>query len=52
MEELLNKIDLDGFTWQEAYLESVRFFESQRDYLTNLFTHTSGLDAFIEHMTA
>ncbi len=51
MKEMLDRIGVDGYSWDDAYLDSVRYYESQKDFLANLFLHTTGLDSFIEHMT-
>ena len=38
-------------SWKQTLIEGARYYDSQRDYLRNLFLHTSGYDSFIFHMT-
>lgn len=47
----MDQIGKNGYEWRQTLLEGARRFESSRDVLANLLTHTTGHDAFIHHMT-
>ncbi|MCR5825440.1 MAG: TetR/AcrR family transcriptional regulator [Oscillospiraceae bacterium] len=37
-------------SWRQMLLDAARHYAEEREYLTNLLLHTSGHDAFIQHM--
>ena len=49
--EIMNRVGRDGYTWEQALLDGAKGFCAYKDYLANLFLHTSGHDAFILYMT-
>ena len=49
--EIMDKIGMDGYTWEQTLLDGAKGFYANRDYLANLFLHTSGHDSFILNMT-
>jgi len=48
--ETMGKIGKDGYEWRQTLLDGALFFQAQKKYLTNLFLHTSGRDAFVFYM--
>lgn len=50
IESTIDMIGTDGFTWQDALRETARCHEEHRDYLANLFLHTSGMYSFEQYM--
>lgn len=47
----MGQIGREGYTWAHTLLEGARFFDRHRDVLANLLLHTSGHDAFVQHMS-
>ncbi len=47
----MEQIGKEGYTWEHTLLEGAKIFDRHRDVLANLLLHTSGHDAFIQHMT-
>ena len=50
VEDIMNKIGIDGYKWSQTLIEGAEYFYSQRDYLKNLFLHTSGFDSLAFNM--
>lgn len=51
MAGIMERMGEDGYGWNDAYEDSTKFYEENREYLANLFQHTSGLDSFVQNMT-
>ena len=49
--EIMDKIGVDGYTWEQTLIEGARGFNEHKKYLANLFLHTSGMDSFVRYMT-
>ncbi len=49
--KIMDQIGKNGYTWRQTLLEGAKCFEAHRDIFTNLLLHTTGHDAFIQHMT-
>lgn len=47
----MEQIGKEGYTWEHVLQEGAKNFERHRDVLANLLLHTSGHDAFVQHMT-
>jgi len=47
--EIMDRIG-QGYPWPQTLLDAANFFQEQRDYLANLFLHTSGHDSFVRYM--
>lgn len=47
---IMDKIG-DSYTWRQTLLDGAEWFYSEREYLANLFQHTSGHDSFVRYMT-
>ena len=41
----------DSYKWEQTLVEGARWFYSEREYLANLFQHTTGQDSFVRYMT-
>ena len=50
LKNILSKMDGSKTEWQNALLCAARFFHDRKNYLTNLFLHTSGLESFMGYM--
>ncbi len=48
---VMDRIGTDGYPWERALIDGAKGFEREKDYLANLFLHTSGHDSFIRYMT-
>ena len=48
---IMDSIGEDGYTWKQTLLDGARYFEAEKEYLANLFLHTTGLDSFLRNMT-
>ena len=40
-----------SYAWKQTLIDGAEWFYSEREYLSNLFQHTSGHDSFIRYMT-
>lgn len=49
--EIMNQVGVNGYAWKETLADGARYFEREKEYLANLFLHTSGLDSFMCYMT-
>ncbi len=50
IEEIIESYAVNHSDWQLACLAAAGFFASRKDYLINLFQHTSGYDSFVYNM--
>lgn len=48
---IMSKIGVDGYSWRHSLEDGARSFLERKNYLANLFLHTSGHDAFIQYQT-
>ncbi len=48
--EIMGRIS-DSYTWRQTLIDGAKWFYSEKEYLTNLFRHTTGQDSFIRYMT-
>lgn len=48
---IMAKIGEDGYTWEQTLVEGAYSFYEHKEYLANLFLHTSGMDSFVQNMT-
>ncbi|MCR4744417.1 MAG: TetR/AcrR family transcriptional regulator [Lachnospiraceae bacterium] len=51
VEKNIGRIGSEGHTWKEAFLESASYNLDNKNYLLNLFKHTSGRYSFEKYMT-
>ena len=51
VEQNIGKIGRDGHTWKQALLVSAKYNIKHKEYLLNLFKHTSGIYSFEQYMT-
>ena len=49
--EIVAPVGTGSVPWRQTLLEGARYYESNREYLSNLFLNTAGLDAFLFRMT-
>ena len=50
-EEIMAKLSIDGARWKQTLMDWAAYFQTEKEYLANLFLHTSGHDSFIQYMT-
>ena len=50
LKEIMSQINEPDHSWSRTLLDAAEYFQEQKQYLENLFLHTSGLDAFIAYM--
>jgi AcrR family transcriptional regulator len=48
---IMSRIDGKDYTWNQALLDGAARYQSQKEYLKNLFQHTTGHDSFVQYMT-
>ncbi len=48
--EIMGRIG-DSHTWELAMIDGAEWYYAEKEYLANLFQHTSGHDSFIRYMT-
>ena len=48
---IMGRIGEDGYEWKQTLIDGARHYDRERDYLANLFSHTSGHNSFIQYMT-
>ncbi|MCR5775385.1 MAG: TetR/AcrR family transcriptional regulator [Lachnospiraceae bacterium] len=41
----------DSYVWRQTLIDGAKWFYSEKEYLANLFQHTSGHDSFVRYMT-
>ncbi len=51
LEEIMSRIGADDYPFRQTLIDAALYFQEQKEYLANLFLHTSGLDSFVENMT-
>lgn len=49
-ELIISNVGNNNQPWKQAQLDAMRYYQENREYLKNLFLHTSGLESFIQHM--
>ncbi len=49
--EIMSRLTENGTLWKQTLLEWAKYFQREKEYLANLFLHTSGHDSFIQYMT-
>lgn len=49
-EEIMNKIDRDGYKLKDSVTDIVKYFFDNKDFLKNLMTNTSGQNSFINYV--
>ncbi|MBR0413149.1 MAG: TetR/AcrR family transcriptional regulator C-terminal domain-containing protein [Eubacterium sp.] len=48
---IVDKLEYTEGSWKNVLTQVAKYFEEQRDYLSNLLLHTSGYDSFVGNMT-
>ena len=48
---IVDKLEYTEGSWERVLTEVAKFFNEQRDYLSNLLLHTNGYDSFVNNMT-
>lgn len=48
---IMERIGMDEYSWEQALVDGAKGFYAYKDYLANLFLHTSGHDSFVLYMT-
>ena len=51
MGRIMDRVGEDGYTWRQTLVDGAAWFDRERDYLANLFRHTSGYDSFVRYKT-
>lgn len=47
---IMGRID-GSYSWEQAMFDGAEWYHAEKEYLANLFQHTSGHDSFIRYMT-
>ena len=48
--EIMDRIG-DSYEWKQTLIDGAKWFYKEKEYLANLFRHTSGHDSFVRYMT-
>jgi len=48
--KIVGRID-ESHTWKQVMFDAAEWYHAEKEYLANLFQHTSGHDSFIRYMT-
>jgi len=48
--KIMGQIDGQDYTWKQTLLDGALHFQAQKEYLANLFQHTTGHDSFVHYM--
>ena len=48
---IVDKLEYTEGSWKKVLTEVAKYFEEQRDYISNLLLHTNGYDSFVNNMT-
>ena len=48
---IMDRIDHKEYVWEQTLMDGVLRFQKEKNYLKNLFLHTSGHDSFVRYMT-
>ncbi len=48
---IMDQIGIDGYVWKDTLLDGAFYFNQRKEYLANLFLHTSGHDSYIRYWT-
>ena len=51
IEGVMRRIGTDGYTWKLALWDCLSHYQAEKEYLSNIFKHTSGYDSFVHYMT-
>ena len=51
LEEIMSRIASGEYLWRQTLAYAADQFQEQKEYLANLFLHTSGMDSFFINMT-
>ena len=51
MGRIMDRVGEDGYTWRQTLADGAEWSDRERDYLANLFRHTSGYDSFVRYKT-
>ena len=50
-EAIMAQLSEKDASWKQTLMNWAEYFQTEKDYLANLFLHTSGHDSFIQYMT-
>ncbi len=48
---IMEQIGKNGYTWRQTLMDGLMNYQSGKEYLVNLLTHTSGHDSFVRYMS-
>lgn len=51
LEEIISQMGVNDYPLRQTLLDAANQYQAQKEYLANLFLHTSGLDSFVINMT-
>ncbi len=49
-EEIMARLSANDTRWRQTLMDWAGYFQTEKEYLANLFLHTSGHDSFIQYM--
>ena len=50
LRSIVDKLEYTESSWKQVLTEVAKYFDKQRDYLSNLLLHTNGYDSFVNNM--
>ncbi len=48
---IMSRLNKNDALWKQTLIDWAKYFQTEKEYLANLFLHTSGHDSFIQYMT-
>ena len=51
MSEIMSHFGEEGYSWKDAYIANISYYQENLEYLRNLLQHTSGHESFVRSMT-
>ncbi|MCR5625169.1 MAG: TetR/AcrR family transcriptional regulator [Lachnospiraceae bacterium] len=51
LEEIMDQTNYADYSWSDTLIDGAKYFQDNKEYLANLFLHTTGLDSFLQNMT-
>ncbi len=47
---IMSRVDENDYMWKQTLIDGAKYFWREKEYLANLFQHTTGHDSFVRYM--
>ena len=48
---IIDKVGVDAYQWKHTWVDAVKFYTENREYIQNLLKNTAGHDAFVRYLS-